>query len=108
MATKKTAAKKVTTAKKSTAKKTTGTKAKAKISQMAAAERVLAEADEPMNCQQIVEAMTKKRLWKSPGGKTPHATLYASLLRHINKHGKDARFRKTDRGMFALAGRRTK
>jgi type II secretory pathway component HofQ len=107
MATKKTTTKKTTTTK-ATKKKPTGTKAKAKISQMAAAERVLAEADEPMNCQQMVEAMTKKRLWKSPDGKTPHATLYASLLRHINKHGKDARFRKTDRGMFALAGRRGK
>lgn len=96
------------TAKKATAKKTIGTKARAKMSQMAAAERVLAEAGEPMNCQQMVEAMTKKRLWKSPGGKTPHATLYASLLRHIRKHGKDARFKKTDRGMFTLAGREAK
>lgn len=97
------------TARKATAKKTTGTKkAKAKMSQMAAAERVLAEASEPMNCQQMVEAMAKKRLWKSPGGKTPHATLYASLLRHIRKHGKDARFNKTDRGLFALATRKSR
>ena len=105
---KKKAPAKRTTAKNATAKKTTDAKAKAKMSQMAAAERVLAEAGEPMNCQQIVEAMAKKRLWKSPGGKTPHATLYASLLRHIRKHGNDARFKKTDRGMFALAGRKSR
>ena len=97
---------KKTTTKKTTTKKTTTKKAKAKTSQMAAAERVLADVGEPMNCQQMVEAMTAKRYWKSPGGKTPHATLYASLLRHIRKHGKDAQFKKTDRGMFALAGRR--
>ena len=108
---KRTTAKKKAPAKRTTAEnanKTIGSKAKAKMSQMAAAERVLAEAGEPMNCQQMVEAMTKKRLWKSPGGKTPHATLYASLFRHIRKHGKDTRFKKTDRGMFALTGRKSR
>ncbi len=77
------------------------------MSQLAAAERVLAEAGEPLNCQQMVEAMTAKRYWKSPGGKTPHATLYASILRDLKK-GKDARFKKTDRGQFTLAGRGTR
>jgi len=75
------------------------------MSQMAAAEPVLAESGEPMSCRAMVEAMTAKGFWSSPGGKTPHSTLYAALLRHIRKHGKDARFVKTDRGMFALAGR---
>jgi hypothetical protein len=77
-----------------------------KFSQMAAAERVLAEAGEPMNCKSMVEAMGAKGYWTSPGGATPSATLYASLLRHIRQHGKDARFKKTDRGQFALAGKR--
>ncbi len=77
-----------------------------KLSQMAAAERVLAEAGEPMNCKAMVEAMGAKGYWTSPGGATPAATLYASLLRHIRQHGKDARFKKTDRGQFALAGKR--
>jgi hypothetical protein len=76
------------------------------LSQMAAAERVLAEAGEPMNCKAMVEAMTKQGLWTSPGGATPAATLYASLLRHIRQHGKQAKFTKTDRGQFALAGKR--
>lgn len=76
-----------------------------KMSQMAAAERVLAESGEPMNCKTMVEAMAAKGYWSSPGGKTPHSTLYAALLRHIRKQGKDARFVKTDRGMFALAGK---
>lgn len=77
-----------------------------KLSQMAAAERVLAESGEPMNCTAMVEAMGAKGYWTSPGGATPAATLYASLLRHIRQHGKEARFKKTDRGQFALAGKR--
>jgi hypothetical protein len=72
-----------------------------KLSQMAAAERVLAEAGEAKNCK----AMATKGYWSSPGGKTPSATLYASPLRHIRQHGKQARFTKTDRGQFALAGK---
>jgi hypothetical protein len=50
----------------------------------------------------MVAGMEAKKYWSSPGGKTPAATLYASLLRHIRTHGKDARFVKTDRGLFAL------
>lgn len=76
-----------------------------KLSQMAAAERVLAEAVEPLNCLAMVEAMLAKGYWTSPGGKTPASTLYASLLRHIQKHGKAARFIKTDRGLFTLANK---
>ena len=55
-----------------------------------------------MNCREMVEAMTEKGLWSSPNGKTPDATLYAAILREINAKGKDARFRKVDRGQFAL------
>ncbi|MEZ6147455.1 MAG: winged helix-turn-helix domain-containing protein [Planctomycetaceae bacterium] len=88
------------------AKKTeTSTKAKAetkKLSQMAAAEKVLATAKEPMNCKAIVEAMAKKKLWSSPSGKTPEATLYAALLRHIRDKGKNAKFKKVGPGQFAI------
>ena len=52
-----------------------------KTSQIQAALQVLATSEEPMNCQAMVEAMTARGLWTSPGGKTPHATLYASILR---------------------------
>lgn len=97
---------------KTTAKAKTKTSAKAKtdagkkMSQIDAAERVLAEAGEPMNCKAMVETMGAKGYWTSPGGATPAATLYASLLRHIRQHGKQAKFTKTDRGQFALAGKR--
>ena len=77
-----------------------------KMSQMAAAERVLAEAGEPMNCRAMVEAMATKGYWSSPSGQTPQATLYAALLRHIRDKSTEARFAKIDRGLFALAGKR--
>jgi len=57
-----------------------------------------------MNFQAMVEAMSSQGLWTSPGGKTPHATLYASILREINTKGKDAWFRKVDRGQFVATG----
>lgn len=75
-----------------------------KLSQIDAAMRVLAKAGEPMTCKAMVEAMAKQGLWTSPGGATPEATLYSSILRDLRK-GKDARFKKTDRGHFSLAGK---
>jgi hypothetical protein len=74
-----------------------------KLSQIAAAERVLAEAGEPMTCGEMVEAMTAQGLWSSPAGKTPAATLYASLLRLIRAKGDQAKFKKVARGRFTLA-----
>ncbi len=115
MATKKTTTKKATT-KKTTAKKTPTKKAATKksatpkaksgdkLSALDAAAKVLAEASEPLNTKQMVEAMATKKLWTSPGGKTPHATLYSAILREINTKGNDARFQKTERGKFTANG----
>jgi hypothetical protein len=86
-------------------KKTTTRKTETKkLSQMAAAERILASAKEPMNCKELVEAMAKKKLWSSPNGKTPEATLYAALLRHIRNKGREAKFKKVGPGQFAITG----
>ena len=57
---------------------------------------------EPMTTRQMIEAMAAKGYWSSPNGQTPAATLYSAILRQINTQGKDARFKKTDRGQFAL------
>jgi hypothetical protein len=57
------------------ARKTTETKEK-KLSAIDAAAQVLATATGPMNSKEMIEAMAAQRLWTSPGGKTPHATLY--------------------------------
>jgi hypothetical protein len=53
-----------------------------------------------MNCKEMNEAMAKKALWTSPGGKTPHATLYSAIIREIGLKGKESRFVKKDRGQF--------
>ena len=75
-----------------------------KLSALDAAAKVLAESKEPLNTRQMIEAMAKKGLWTSPGGATPHATLYSAILREVAAKGKDARFRKTERGHFAFNG----
>ncbi|HMO84627.1 MAG TPA: HTH domain-containing protein [Lacipirellulaceae bacterium] len=76
-------------------------KAKAKkLSAIDAAAKVLADAKGPMNAKEMIDAMAAKGLWKSPGGKTPHATLYSAILREINAKGKEVRFKKTERGKF--------
>ena len=72
-----------------------------KLSQIPAALEVLKTATEPMTCKQMVEAMSERKLWSSPGGKTPEATLYASLLRELAKKGDAARFVKAAPGRFA-------
>jgi HB1, ASXL, restriction endonuclease HTH domain len=72
-----------------------------KVSALDAAAQVLAKAGEPMNCVQLIEAMSKAGLWSSPNGATPQATLYSAITREINTKGKDARFKKTERGHFA-------
>ena len=68
-----------------------------------AAAKVLGEAQEPMSTKEMIEAMAAKKYWTSPGGKTPAATLYSAILREINTKGKESRFKKTERGHFALA-----
>jgi hypothetical protein len=52
----------------------------------------------------MIEAMATKGYWTTPGGKTPHATLYASIAREIRDKGKDSRFKKSERGKFASTG----
>jgi hypothetical protein len=72
------------------------------LSQIAAAVEVLRDSGEPMTCKGMVEVMSAKGLWTSPAGKSPDATLYASILRELARRGKDARFVKTTPGRFAL------
>jgi hypothetical protein len=75
-----------------------------RVSALDAAAQVLAKAGKPMRSQEMIAAMAEQGLWTSPGGKTPHATLYAAILREIGAKGDQARFRKTDRGQFEYAG----
>lgn len=75
-----------------------------KVSAIDAAARVLGESKTPMTTKELIDTMTAKKLWSSPGGKTPHATLYSAILREIGTKGKEARFKKTERGKFAANG----
>jgi hypothetical protein len=79
-------------------------KAGGKMSALDAAAKVLAEKKEPMSTKALIEVMAAKGYWKSPGGKTPAATLYSGILLEINKKGRESRFKKTERGKFAFAG----
>ena len=74
------------------------------LSCLNAAAKVLAEKAEPMTCKEMIEAMATKGYWTTPGGKTPHATLYASIAREIRDKGKDSRFKKSERGKFSSTG----
>ncbi|GAA4446912.1 winged helix-turn-helix domain-containing protein [Novipirellula rosea] len=70
-----------------------------KLSCVKAALKVLTDSGEPMNAQEMIAAMVDAGLWESPGGKTPHATLYSAILRDM-KRGDESRFVKTERGRF--------
>lgn len=75
-----------------------------RTSALDAAATVLASAGSPLRAKELIDAMAAKGLWTSPAGKTPEATLYAAMLREMNTKGAAARFRRVDRGRFALAG----
>jgi hypothetical protein len=87
-------------AKKPRAKKAKADKPK-RTSGLDAAAKVLEESGQPMTAKEMVEAAEGKGYWKSPGGKTPHATVYSAIIREIAKKGDASRFVKTERGKFA-------
>ena len=74
-----------------------------RMSGLDAAAKVLAESGEPMTAKEMIEAAEAKGYWKSPGGKTPHATVYSAIIREIAAKASEARFRKAERGKFAHA-----
>ncbi|HLO40902.1 MAG TPA: HTH domain-containing protein [Phycisphaerales bacterium] len=75
-----------------------------RVSALDAAAQVLAASEVPMRAKEMIAAMETKGLWRSPGGKTPEATLYAAIIREIAAKGEKARFKKHERGVF-VAGR---
>lgn len=98
------------TTKKKTTKKNTRAASKAKpvakrkgILDIAA--EMLARSKKPMGAKEIVERALDKGLWTTDG-RTPSATLYAAMIREIAAKGKDARFKKVDRGLFTSNGGR--
>ncbi len=96
---------KSTTKKAGKSKTAKAAKANGKLSCLDAAAKVLSESKEPLTTKQMIEAMANKKYWTSPGGQTPSATLYSAILREIQTKGKEARFKKADRGLFSLTGK---
>ena len=74
------------------------------MSALDAAAKVLTEAKAPMTTKEMIEAMATKGYWTSPGGKTPHATVYSAIIREIAAKGRESRFKKHERGVF-VAGK---
>jgi len=66
-----------------------------------AAAQVLAASKEPMRAKDIVDAMLEQKLWTTNGA-TPHATIYAAMIREIQQKGAESRFKKVERGRFTL------
>jgi len=75
-----------------------GDKAK-KLSGLDAAANVLTAFKEPMKCADIA-ARAIEAGWKTNGA-TPAATLHAAISREIAQKGRQARFKKAGRGLFA-------
>lgn len=75
-----------------------------RVSALDAAAQVIAGSKVPMRATEMIAEMEAKGLWKSPGGKTPEATLYAAIIREIAAKGNASRFKKHDKGVF-VAGK---
>ncbi len=68
------------------------------LSGLDAAAQILGRAKEPLDAKTIAERAIAAG-WKTNGA-TPHATLYAAMIREIKAKGKEARFIKADKGRF--------
>ncbi len=73
-----------------------------RLSALDAAAQVLQKAAKPMTSKALIATMAEQKLWTSPNGKTPHATLNAAMLREIGTKAGKARVKKTGRGLFAF------
>ena len=58
-----------------------------RVSALDAAAQILAKAGRPMRAKEQIAAMAEQNLWKSPGGKTPSATLSAATAREARDKG---------------------
>ena len=75
-----------------------------RASALNAAAEVLRTAEASMNCTSLIKVMAERKLWASPNGKTPHATLAAAILREIKSKGAESRFKKVGPGLFVFNG----
>lgn len=52
---------------------------------------------------ELIDRMRKDRLWTSPAGKTPHATLCSAIIREISNRKSASRFKRVAPGRFAAS-----
>lgn len=71
-----------------------------RLSALDAAALVLAKSPKALTTQELIGVMAVRKLWFSPGGKTPAATLYSAITREIATKGTAARFTKAAPGRF--------
>ncbi len=71
-----------------------------RLSALDAAALVLAKSPKALTPQELIGVMAVRKLWFSPGGKTPAATLYSAITREIATKGTAARFTKAAPGRF--------
>jgi restriction system protein len=71
------------------------------MSILTAVETVLADAGEPLHYKEITKRLLNRGLWTTIG-QTPDATVNAQLAVDIKRRGKASKFRRTDKGVFAL------
>ncbi len=76
-----------------------------RLSLLDAAAQVLAGHKDGLRSREMVTLVIDKGLWTPGAGKTPHASLYAAIIREISAKGKDARFAKAERGLFVHTGK---
>jgi hypothetical protein len=78
-----------------------------KMSALDAAAQVLAGSKGPLSCPEWIAQMQAEGLWQTTNGKTPVATLNASLHRELKLKGNASRFAKAERGKFKLVDKAT-
>ncbi len=65
------------------------------------AEKVLAEAGEPLHYREIAQRMISQGLWR-PDGQRPWATVISVITVDIKERGGESSFRRVARGVYAL------
>ena len=68
---------------------------------LTAVETVLKEAGEPLHYGDITKRLLERGLWTTTG-RTPEATVNAQLAVDIKRRGEASKFRRADKGVFAL------
>jgi len=79
----------------------TGPRGNRRMKLLDAIKKVLETAGQPLPYKEITKQVLNEGLWKSDG-KTPEATINSRLAVDMKRNGKQSRFQRTEKGVFAL------